>query len=138
MELMARQLMEPAKVRLMNPLQMAYIGDTVWDLMVRSRLMRTGHNVHKLHQMATQRVNATAQSHAAEKILDSLTQEEADIFRRGRNAHSRHAAPKHQDPAAYSAATGLEALIGYLYLTGQDDRLIQLFDQSQQEDEEHA
>ncbi|MBQ8537892.1 MAG: ribonuclease III, partial [Clostridia bacterium] len=104
--------------------------DTVWDLMVRSQLILTGHNVHKLHQMATARVNATAQSQAVQRLLPLLTEAEEDIFRRGRNAHARHAAPKHQDPAAYAAATGLEALMGYLYLTGQDDRLDELFSQS--------
>jgi len=138
LELLSRQVIQPAKARLMNPLQLAYIGDTVWDLLVRGSLIATGYNVHKLHQMATRRVNATAQSLAALKLGELLTQEEADIFRRGRNSHSRHAAPKHQDPAAYSAATGLEALFGYLYLTGQDDRLNQLFNAAQQEDEDHA
>lgn len=135
MQRFSRQVMDPAKVRLMNPLQMAYIGDTVWDLMVRSLMMDTGRNVHKLHQMATQRVNATAQSHAAERIRPLLTEAEEDIFRRGRNAHARHGAPKHQDPAAYAAATGLEALVGYLYLTGQDERLDELFSQSLCEEE---
>ena len=119
--------MDAQKVRMMNPLQMAYIGDTVWDLMVRTLLMETGHNVHKLHKLATGQVNAGAQALAAEKITPHLTEDEAEIMRRGRNAHSRHGAPKNQDPAAYAAATGLEALVGYLYLTGQLERLRELF-----------
>lgn len=132
MELLTREAADAAKVRLMNPLQMAYMGDTVWEMLVRSRLMDTGHNVHKLHLMATRQVNATAQSRAAQAIQPLLTPDEADIFRRGRNAHARHAAPKHQDPAAYAAATGLEALMGYLYLTGQDERLCRLFQEAQE------
>ena len=138
MELLSRQVTDAQKVRLMNPLQMAYIGDTVWDLLVRSQMMTSGHKVRRLHQMATQRVNATAQSLCAERIQSLLTEEEADIFRRGRNAHARHGAPKHQDPAAYSAATGLEALMGYLYLTGQDERILRLFEASQKEETDHA
>ena len=62
-----------------------------------------------------------------------LTEEEADVARRGRNAHAHHAAPKNQDAADYRAATALEALIGYLYLTGQEERLLTLFKHSQED-----
>ena len=80
-------------------------------------------------------VNAHAQSVAMDKIEPLLTDEERDVVRRGRNAHARHAAPKHQDPADYARSTALEALCGYLYLTGQEDRLLYLFAVSQEENE---
>ena len=112
---------------MMNPLQLAYIGDTVWDLLVRTRLITTGHNVHKLHVQATQRVNAGAQAQVLMAIKDQLTDKEAELVNRGRNSKARHGAPKNQDPAAYQQATGFEALLGYLYLTGQRQRLDELF-----------
>ncbi len=119
--------------RLLSPLQLAYIGDTVWDLMVRTSLMYAGKNLHHMHCAAVARVNAKAQAQALSRLEGRLTSEEADLVRRGRNAHPRHGAPKNQDPAAYSQATGLETLIGYLYLTGQHDRLRELFSWCQEE-----
>jgi ribonuclease-3 family protein len=119
---------------LLSPLQLAYIGDTVWDLMVRTSLVRTGKNLHNMHCAAVARVNAKAQAQALNCLSDKLTVEEADMVRRGRNAHPRHGAPKNQDPAAYSQATGLETLIGYLYLTGRHERLQELYQIVQQEE----
>lgn len=119
--------MEAAKARLLNPLQLAYMGDTVWELMVRAFLMETGHNVHKLHKLATGQVNAGAQAQAAARLAPYLTAEEQELVRRGRNAHARHSAPRNQNPADYSSATGLETLMGFLYLTGQAERLRELF-----------
>ena len=80
-----------------------------------------------LHKQAVKQVNAGAQAEAANRIEPHLTERESDIFRRGQNAHSRHNAPKNQDPYAYSRATGLEALMGYLYLTGQNERILELY-----------
>lgn len=119
--------------QLLSPLQLAYIGDTVWDLMVRTGLLYTGKNVHSMHCAAVKRVNAKAQAQALLRMTESLTEEEADLVRRGRNAHSRHGAPRNQDPADYSQATGLETLIGFLYLTGRFDRLKELFSLCQAE-----
>lgn len=119
---------------LLSPLQLAYIGDTVWDLMVRTNLLYTGKNLHNMHCAAVLRVNAKAQAQALSRLNDKLTLEEADMVRRGRNAHPRHGAPKNQDPAAYSQATGLETLIGYLYLTGQNERLKELYQMAQLEE----
>jgi ribonuclease-3 family protein len=82
-------------------------------------------------------VAAPAQARQMDRMLPLLTDEEAAIYRRGRNAHAHHAAPKNQDAADYRAATALEALIGYLYLIGQEDRLLTLFKHSQ-EVESHA
>lgn len=123
--------------RLLNPLQLAFLGDTVWDLLVRTRLVYQGKNLRHLHQDAVACVNAAAQAVALKRLEGMTTEAEGDILRRGRNAHARHPAPKNQDPADYASATALEALIGYLYLTGQEDRLLFLFNLSQQE-ETHA
>ncbi len=113
--------------RMMNPLQLAYIGDTVWDLFVRTQLIALGYNVHKLHVEATAKVNAGAQATVLQKIQNQLTSEEADIVRRGRNAKAKHGAPKNQNPADYQYSTGFEALLGFLYLTGQGKRLEEIF-----------
>lgn len=109
--------------RQMNPLQMAYIGDTVHDLYVRTLLVARGMSVGAMHRQAVRMVSAAAQARMLEAIDGELTCEEADIVRRGRNAHPKHAAPKHAEPADYAHATGLEALWGYLYVTGQTQRL---------------
>lgn len=120
--------------RLLNPLQLAFIGDTVWDLLVRTRLVYRGRNLRHLHQDAVACVNAAAQARALKRLEGVTTEAEGDILRRGRNAHARHPVPKNQEPADYASATALEALVGYLYLTGQEERLLFLFDLSQQEE----
>ena len=126
--------MAPEKARLLNPLQLAYLGDSVWDLLIRSRLLYAGRNVHNMHRAATGSVNAEAQAQALERMTPLLSPEEAEIARRGRNAHARHPAPRNQNPADYQAATALEALVGFLYVTGQEERLLALFQRSQEED----
>ena len=125
--------MEESRARMLNPLQLAYIGDGVWELLVRTRIIYKGRSARHVHKDAVACVNAHAQSEAFRRIESMLTEPEADIVRRGRNAHAHHAAPKNQDAADYRAATALEALIGYLYLTGQEDRLLTLFKHSQEE-----
>ncbi|MGN0752819.1 MAG: Mini-ribonuclease 3 [Aristaeellaceae bacterium] len=124
--------MEEVRARMLNPLQLAYVGDSVWELLVRSRIIYKGRSARHVHQDAVACVNARAQAEALRRIEALLTAPEADIARRGRNAHAHHAAPKNQDAADYRAATALEALIGYLYLTGQEERLLELFKQSQE------
>ena len=109
--------------RELNPLQMAYLGDTLHDLYVRSMLVSRKMSVGAMHKQAVRMVSAAAQARMLEAIEPELTEQEADITRRGRNAQAKHAAPKHADPAAYAHATGLEALWGYLYVTKQTDRL---------------
>lgn len=126
--------MDEARARMLNPLQLAYIGDAVWELLVRSRIIYKGRSARHVHKDAVACVNAHAQSEALHRIEAMLTEAEADIARRGRNAHAHHAAPKNQDAADYRAATALEALIGYLYLTGQEVRLLELYKCSQEED----
>ena len=110
----------------LNPLQMAYVGDTVHDLYVRSMLLSRGMTVGAMHKQAVRMVSAFAQARMLEALEQELTEAEADVARRGRNSQAKHAAPKHADPADYAHATGLEALWGYLYLSGQTERLDEL------------
>ena len=113
----------PRDIREYNPLQMAYIGDTLHDLCVRSLLLSGGMAVGGMHRQAVRMVSAGAQARMLEVIEPELTEDEADAARRGRNAQAKHAAPKNADPADYAHATGLEALWGYLYITKQNERL---------------
>ena len=115
--------MEKAEAAMLNPLQLAYMGDTVWEMIVRSRLIFRKLNVHHMHKECVAHVNAGAQAKAMEKIRPGMTEAETAIFLRGRNAHAKHPSPRHQDPADYAEATGFEALVGYLYLAGDLDRL---------------
>ena len=132
-DLLSEAALSVTEAKMKNPLALAYVGDTVWDLMVRSRLIYRGRNVRNMHKDAVSSVNAHAQAIAFAWIEALLTEDEADIYRRGRNTHAHHAAPRNQDVGDYRTATGLEALVGYLYLTGQEERLLQLFSISQEE-----
>ena len=125
--------MEESRARMLNPLQLAYIGDGVWELLVRTRIIYKGRSARHVHKDAVACVNAGAQAEAFRRIEPLLTEAEADVMRRGQNAHARHNAPKNQDPYAYSRATGLEALFGYLYLKGDTDRLQTLFAAAREE-----
>lgn len=122
----AHDAFAPADIRGLNPLQMAYVGDTVHDLYVRSMLLSRGMTVGKMHKQAVRMVSAGAQARMLEAIESELADDEADVARRGRNSQAKHAAPKHADPADYAHATGLEALWGYLYLSGKTERLDEL------------
>lgn len=110
----------------LGPLVLAYIGDTVFDLYVRSLLVRsTGLTAHGLHLAAAKRVCASAQAESFRRIEGLLTEEELAVYRRGRNGHMG-TIPKNASIADYRSATGLEALIGWLYLKGMDERLNEL------------
>lgn len=110
-----------------SSLALAHLGDSVFELMVRSWLCTRGpSNVKKLHKATVGYVAAPAQAAMAQKILPLLTQEEADVFRRGRNT-APHSVPKAASRAQYQTATGLEALFGWLYLQGRTERLNELF-----------
>lgn len=137
MRLCRYPVMDPNRARLLNPLQLAYIGDTVWDLVIRSDLLYRGRNLQHMHREAVASVNAHAQAQAAAKMLPLLTNEETDLFRRGRNAHARHPVPKNQSPEDYAAATGFEAVIGWLYLCGREERILEIEDLIR-EDKENA
>ena len=109
-----------------NPIVLAYLGDTVYDLYVRTALVKQfGLHVNELNAKAAAIVNARAQALASDRLVALLTPQETEIFRRGRNAKVG-SVPKNMSVADYHKATGLEALIGYLFLTGQHERLEQL------------
>lgn len=113
--------------KLLSPLMLAFIGDTVYDLFVRETLLcECPRPVKKLHALAVEEVSAVAQARKINAVLDKLTEEETDIFKRGRNAHTGHV-PKSADVVTYHNATGLEALFGYLYLKDDKERLRELF-----------
>ncbi|MDO4938596.1 MAG: ribonuclease III domain-containing protein [Lachnospiraceae bacterium] len=117
--------MDPAQY---SPLALAYLGDAVYELIVRERVLKEGNRqVGKLHKESTKYVNAGAQADLIMKIESELTDEERAVYKRGRNS-SAHAAPKNQDVIAYRKATGFEALIGWLYLRGEMDRIFDLLD----------
>lgn len=113
-------------IRSYSPLMLAYIGDGVYELVIRTILVKKGNcPVNRIHRKASSLVKASAQSAIMEKIEEHLTQEEHDIYRRGRNAHSPTMA-KHATMADYRRATGFEALIGYLYLKEEYTRMLTL------------
>ena len=120
-------LMTQQQARQLSALQLAFMGDTVCDLLTRSELMFTILPVKQMHQSATQIVNARAQAAQLQAVRHLLTQEELDIVRRARNAHIGHHAPQSATPEEYLTATGFEALMGYLFLTGQMNRAQMLF-----------
>ena len=113
-------------LRLYSPLVLAYIGDAVYEVHIRKHLLQAGNQpVEKLHKAATRFVKASAQAAAAEYLHPQWTEEEQDIYRRGRNAKSGSVA-KSGTVAEYRVATGFEALMGYLYLSGNIDRILEL------------
>lgn len=123
-----RREKEIEEVKLMPPLVWAYVGDCVYELFIRIKLVNTTKlNPHKLHIEAIKHVKAKAQAETLTKIYDELSEEEQDIVRRGRNAQNHHL-PKNTELADYTHATALEALIGYLYLTKQDERLNEILE----------
>ena len=111
---------------MLSPLQLAYVGDSVHALLVRTELVQQDKLVRDMHRAAAEAVSAVRQAKALKYLFPLLTEEETDIVRRGRNSHPHHGVPKSASHADYAEATGLEALLGYLYLTGQKERLIEL------------
>ena len=117
-----------------NSLVLAYVGDAVHSLFVREKLVATRLKAGDLHKIASAEVNAHAQSVLAETLLQHLTEEEKDVFMRGRNSKNSHVA-KNQTQRDYKLATGLEAVLGYLYLIGDLDRIKQLLELVENKDE---
>ncbi len=106
---------------------LAYLGDAVLEVITRQHLLSSGvTDVGELNRMALAYVKATAQSQAVERLLPHLTEEEIAVFKRGRNAHGI-AIPKSASAAQYRRATGLEALFGFLFLHGREERMKELF-----------
>ena len=116
------------EIRLMKPLVWAYIGDCVYELFIRMNLVsKKNLDPHRLHIETKKYVKAKAQAETLQKIYENLTEEEKQIVRRGRNAQAHHL-PKNAELIDYKYATAFEALIGYLYLTKQDERLKEIFE----------
>ena len=117
---------EPKDIRTYSPLTLAYIGDAIFDVVVRSILVNKGNTaVNKLHQRASSVVKAPTQAMMAAALMDDFTEEEADWYRRGRNSKP-HPKAKNATTMDYLEATGFEAVMGYLYLTGDMDRICEL------------
>lgn len=111
----------------LSPLTLAFIGDTVFDLLVREDLICTANRpANDLHNLAVKKVKASAQAEFVAKLLPELTEKEIAVFKRGRNAKVGHL-PKNASQSDYHAATGFEALIGYLYLSDEIERIKVLY-----------
>jgi len=118
----------------LSTLGLAHLGDSVFEVMVRSWLCLHGKAKSKdLHRATVQYVAAPAQAIRVQHILPLLTPEESDVFRRGRNT-APHSVPRAATRAEYQTATGLEALFGWLYLQGRTQRLNELFEEMMKED----
>ncbi len=112
--------------RELSPLTLAFVGDGVFDLIVREDIVCAANRpVKQLNNLKVERVRCEAQAALMRNIEPMLTEEEADVYRRGRNAHTTHT-PKNASSADYHTATGLETLFGYLYLLGRIDRIREL------------
>lgn len=113
-------------IMMLSPLQLAYVGDAVYELLVRTYLMERGLSVGQLHKLTTKYVKAESQSNIIHCLEEYLTEKEKSIVKRGRNSKT-NTTPKNAEMIDYKYATGFEALIGYLYLNEEDERLSELF-----------
>lgn len=112
----------------LSPVVLAFMGDAVYETLVRNHLISVAHTpASKLHHACVEFVKASAQAEATRVLSPILSEEEHTILRRGRNANTTHV-PKNAAPADYRYATGLEALFGYLYLSGRKERIEEIFD----------
>ncbi len=114
-------------VKMLSPLVWAYIGDSVYEMFIRVNLVNHSNaKPHKLHMESIHYVKAKAQADTLKKLQEHLTEAEIEIVKRGRNVQNHHVA-KNANVADYAMSTAFEALIGYLYLTKQDERLQEIF-----------
>ncbi len=110
----------------LSPLTLAFLGDSVYEMFIRAKILGMGNRpANQLHKIAVGYVKAKAQATAAHKILEILNEEEIEIYKRGRNTNI-HTVPKNADMADYRHATALEALVGYLYLKGDEERMLEI------------
>lgn len=115
-------------VRELSSLSLAFIGDSVYELFIRTKILSGGSRpAGELHKIAVGYVKAKAQSMAMHEISKSLSEEEMAIYKRGRNTNI-HTVPKNADMNDYRQATGLEALVGYLFITKQEERLLEILE----------
>ena len=120
-------------MRAISSIGLAHIGDGVYELLVRTYLCAHGKATGKgLHRATVQLVCAPEQARRAQRILPLLTEEEQEVYRRGRNAHV-HSIPQHASRTEYQQATALEALLGWLYLSGHRERINELFETMMEE-----
>lgn len=113
-------------IRTYSPLALAYIGDAIYDLVIRTIVVERGNkSANKLHKKTVSYVNARIQARMIEALADELTEEEKTVYKRGRNAKS-YTTAKNASVIEYRKATGFEALCGYLYLTGRQERMLAL------------
>ena len=118
---------DAAQVNTISNLGLAHLGDCVFEILCRAYLCTRGDKtVDRLHQDTIAMVRATAQAKFADKMVPMLTEEEMAYYRRGKNSHV-HAVPKSATPAQYAKATGVEALFGYLFLSGRKERANEIF-----------
>lgn len=121
---------EKIDVDTMSPLIWAYVGDSIYELYIRTHLTNTTKlKPHKLHIESIKYVKAGAQAKILEKLMNELTEQEKEIVKRGRNAENHHL-PKNATVQEYMYSTAFEALIGYLYLTKQDERLKEILEKT--------
>lgn len=121
-------ILSKEEVMMYSPAALAFYGDCAWEILVRRKVLEKGNAPSaKLHKQSVEMVRASFQCRAAELISDMLTEKEADILRRGRNA-TGISVPKSSTPREYHMATGFEALFGYLFLTGEFERANTLFE----------
>lgn len=115
-------------IRTYSPLALAYMGDSVFDMCVRTYILKKANTTpNKLHNKAKSYVNATSQSKMYKYIIEKVSEEEISILKRGRNANS-HSVAKNSTISNYKNATGLEALFGYLYLKKDNKRILEIFE----------
>lgn len=129
-ELLEKNNINKVNAKLYSPVTLAYLGDAIYEMFVRTKLVRE-HNVqvNKLQRLSIQYVKASAQAEQYKKIEEYLTEEEKKIAKRGKNAKV-NTMPKNADPVDYMIATGFEALMGWLYLEGKIDRLVEIVDKA--------
>jgi len=121
---------EESLVKMYSPLALAYIGDSIYDLMVKKHfVMKSNMQPEKYHKVVTSIVSANAQSAFIDSYMDKLTEKEQAVYKRGRNS-SPHTKAKNASLENYLKATGFEAVLGYLYLSEQEDRLKDIIDES--------
>lgn len=118
-------------IRELSPLALAFLGDGVFELLVRTHILNKNKNPKKLHVEAIGYVKASAQADLINKIKDELTEEEFMVYKRGRNAKS-NTMPKNANVGEYREATGLETLFGYLYLLDRGTRILELFNKMEE------
>lgn len=123
MEVVLPEIKKEVNAYQYSPLSLAYLGDSVLDLMVKAYfVINSNKQTYKYHKEVTHIVNAVNQAAFADSIIEELSEDELDIYKRGRNANA-HSKAKNATRSEYRKATGLEALLGYLYLKGENEKL---------------